>query len=56
MSDFTLLGCSIINTLLAIDNNIKKPILIPETPITLTTLSLTVKNKPYSCDSKTMLQ
>ena len=43
-------------TLLAIDSNIKKPFLVPETPTTLRKLSLAIKYKHYSCDSKTMLQ
>ena len=34
----------------------KKPILVPEIPVTLTKLLLAMEYKHYSCDSKIMLQ
>ena len=43
-------------TLLVFDNNSKKYILAPETPITFTNLLLAVKYKHYFCDSKTALK
>ena len=55
MSDFTLQNCSIyIGTLLSFDSNIKKPILVPETPIISTKLLLAMKYQHYSYDRRTV--
>ena len=43
-------------TLPAFDSNIKKPILVPETPITLANLLLAMTYKHYFYDRRTILE